>query len=259
MTRNAEGDGPDAGSPLPDKNLPRVREVPPPPSPPTSCPVCGEGLEGRPVVLCTSCGTPHHGDCWNYGRGCAVFACGERTARPPAPVPMAARDDTVLPSWYERSGDGVTVIRAIPHDVMGLGCMGAAVCLMLTIVAVGEGSALFPVPLLGLLAAFAWAVGVERWLRVELRIGSGGTVERSLTLAGLTVRREPAWLDAADVVELVASEPSNDHDLCSVGARLVNGTTRVLFVRRTSSACDLRRGLDHLALALDRTVTLSPP
>lgn len=259
MTRNADTDDPGLGSPAPDKTLPRVREVPPPPAPATSCPVCGEALEGRPVLLCTACGTPHHADCWNYGRGCAVFACGERTARPPAPLPMAARDDTVLPSWYERSDDGTTVIRAIPHDVMGLGCMGAAVCFMLTVVAVGEGSFLFPLPLLGLLAAFAWAVGVERWLRVELRVGLDGSVERTLSLAGLLLRREPRWLDASDVVELVASEPADDHQLCTVSARLVNGSTRVLFVRRTSSAADLRRGLDHLALALDRTVTLSLP
>jgi len=44
---------------------------------PGECPVCGvEAAEGR--VLCRACKTPHHGDCWEYNGGCAVFACGER-------------------------------------------------------------------------------------------------------------------------------------------------------------------------------------
>ncbi|MCA9173819.1 MAG: hypothetical protein KDB14_04965 [Planctomycetales bacterium] len=44
-----------------------------------ACPVCGDLLSGsQHIVYCEKCDTPHHGDCWKYVRGCAVFACGCR-------------------------------------------------------------------------------------------------------------------------------------------------------------------------------------
>lgn len=39
-----------------------------------SCPVCGTGL-GMPAVNCTSCGTPHHPECWQYMGRCSTYAC----------------------------------------------------------------------------------------------------------------------------------------------------------------------------------------
>lgn len=39
-----------------------------------SCPVCGEGLEAG-VVECAGCRTPHHGECWEWAGGCAVYGC----------------------------------------------------------------------------------------------------------------------------------------------------------------------------------------
>jgi hypothetical protein len=45
------------------------------------CPVCGTPV-GDVRVICRECRTPHHGDCWTYNGGCAIFACGgRRTAR----------------------------------------------------------------------------------------------------------------------------------------------------------------------------------
>jgi hypothetical protein len=44
------------------------------------CPVCRE-LLGAAVAVCRSCDTPHHPDCWDFGGGCAVFACGGTRAR----------------------------------------------------------------------------------------------------------------------------------------------------------------------------------
>ncbi len=58
------------------------------------CRVCGEGLSEEThsrqardvIVFCDRCETPHHLSCWQYNRGCAVYACeGEhshRTSRP---------------------------------------------------------------------------------------------------------------------------------------------------------------------------------
>lgn len=43
----------------------------------TSCPVCGDNLEGK-VVYCRQCQMPHHADCWTYSQGCAIYGCGSR-------------------------------------------------------------------------------------------------------------------------------------------------------------------------------------
>lgn len=39
------------------------------------CGVCGSLLTD-PLIICRECSTPHHADCWRYGGGCAVYACG---------------------------------------------------------------------------------------------------------------------------------------------------------------------------------------
>lgn len=49
------------------------------------CPVCGDPLR-EPLRRCAGCGTPHHGECWSYFGGCAIYACrsrGGRAGRPP--------------------------------------------------------------------------------------------------------------------------------------------------------------------------------
>ncbi len=40
-----------------------------------NCPVCGCPLDEGEIVTCPGCETPHHGDCWRYNEGCAVYAC----------------------------------------------------------------------------------------------------------------------------------------------------------------------------------------
>ncbi|HEX7899604.1 MAG TPA: hypothetical protein VF950_17680 [Planctomycetota bacterium] len=39
------------------------------------CQVCGSDDEGRRVV-CRSCRTPHHADCWTYAGRCSTYGCG---------------------------------------------------------------------------------------------------------------------------------------------------------------------------------------
>jgi hypothetical protein len=46
-----------------------------------ACDVCGASLKLGVVVRCARCSTPHHKDCWAFNGRCAVFACGETTAR----------------------------------------------------------------------------------------------------------------------------------------------------------------------------------
>jgi hypothetical protein len=40
-----------------------------------NCLVCGEIIVGS-EVMCQSCRTPHHRECWHYVGGCSVFGCG---------------------------------------------------------------------------------------------------------------------------------------------------------------------------------------
>jgi hypothetical protein len=42
----------------------------------SECPVCGHAVDQG--ITCSTCGTPHHGDCWKYLGGCAIFGCQGR-------------------------------------------------------------------------------------------------------------------------------------------------------------------------------------
>lgn len=46
---------------------------------PVECKVCGESIVG-PHVLCSTCHTPFHKDCWGYVGGCSTFGCTSRTS-----------------------------------------------------------------------------------------------------------------------------------------------------------------------------------
>jgi hypothetical protein len=41
------------------------------------CQICGEEIQDG-AVLCVSCKTPHHRDCWDYYGGCSTYGCGGR-------------------------------------------------------------------------------------------------------------------------------------------------------------------------------------
>lgn len=41
-----------------------------------TCQVCGELIVER-IVLCRSCNTPHHQDCWEYSGACSTYGCGQ--------------------------------------------------------------------------------------------------------------------------------------------------------------------------------------
>ena len=45
---------------------------------PPVCKVCGEIIQGGPVILCTSCRTPHHRECWEYVGSCSIYGCGSK-------------------------------------------------------------------------------------------------------------------------------------------------------------------------------------
>jgi hypothetical protein len=39
------------------------------------CKVCGEPIGSGSVIVCASCNTPHHRDCWEYVGACSIYGC----------------------------------------------------------------------------------------------------------------------------------------------------------------------------------------
>ena len=42
---------------------------------PPTCKVCGEPIDESEIVVCASCNTPHHRDCWEYVGACSIYGC----------------------------------------------------------------------------------------------------------------------------------------------------------------------------------------
>lgn len=56
------------------------------------CPVCRENLQ-QDCIACPVCRALHHGDCWGWNHGCAIFGC----SRSPRPLPFHAELVLVAP------------------------------------------------------------------------------------------------------------------------------------------------------------------
>lgn len=50
---------------------------------PPICKVCGEAVVDGPIIVCSKCGAPHHGDCWEFVGWCSIYGCGGKIGRPP--------------------------------------------------------------------------------------------------------------------------------------------------------------------------------
>jgi hypothetical protein len=48
---------------------------------PPLCEVCGDPIDG-PHVVCVSCRTPFHKDCWVFVAGCSTFGCRGKQSEP---------------------------------------------------------------------------------------------------------------------------------------------------------------------------------
>jgi hypothetical protein len=51
---------------------------------PPTCKVCGNSIDGGPVVTCSACKTPHHRECWEWVGSCSIYGCGCKLAEPVA-------------------------------------------------------------------------------------------------------------------------------------------------------------------------------
>ncbi len=60
-------------------------------APKGNCPVCStEFSEGKPVMYCTKCNTPHHGECFASIGKCSMYACGSVSCTSAAPAEMSS-------------------------------------------------------------------------------------------------------------------------------------------------------------------------
>jgi len=49
---------------------------------PPVCKVCAGLIDGGAIVVCSSCRTPHHRDCWEYVGTCSIYGCGCKVGEP---------------------------------------------------------------------------------------------------------------------------------------------------------------------------------
>ncbi len=43
------------------------------------CPICKKDINlGEAVIICPSCGIPHHANCWDINNGCSTFGCSQQ-------------------------------------------------------------------------------------------------------------------------------------------------------------------------------------
>jgi Prokaryotic RING finger family 1 len=49
---------------------------------PPVCKVCAGLIDGGAIVVCSSCRTPHHRDCWEYVGACSIYGCGCKLGEP---------------------------------------------------------------------------------------------------------------------------------------------------------------------------------
>lgn len=66
-----------AGIDIMEAQTPVAADVGPP-----ICKVCGEPIIVGPVLVCSSCQTPHHRECWQYVGTCSIYGCSGKTAVP---------------------------------------------------------------------------------------------------------------------------------------------------------------------------------
>jgi len=74
------------------------------------CPYCRfPVLDSEGAVVCPSCDTPHHRDCWEENGGCARFGCPHSPGmRPQSPLvvelsPPVRQSAVALRHWWEGS------------------------------------------------------------------------------------------------------------------------------------------------------------
>lgn len=230
---------------------PCAKPVPPERKPDAlSCKICGESLRARTVVRCAKCKTLHHLDCWRFNKGCSMYGCGCRSwEETPAGLVVPAADE------FDRQS-GVTPARGMATGAIPLMIFSSVLTVVVgASVSIAWAAVPFAVTLGLLGAAVRYGLCRER-LRID---AEHGALQRDLSLFGVTLKRQPEWLRAADVVELQTHAPEGRGwiDL-SLYALLTSGERR-LVRRETSPSTERKRQeidqlVERLAVFADCTV-----
>jgi len=61
-----------------------------------TCPVCACDLTADRAVVCTTCGTACHDDCWQFNGRCGIYACGGTNHRPATADDLTGPGDAVI-------------------------------------------------------------------------------------------------------------------------------------------------------------------
>jgi hypothetical protein len=168
-----------------------------------TCPFCRFPLkEGLEAYRCDTCGALHHADCWQEGRGCAVFGCASAESLLPSESALAAAAPPASvsassASAYVGATIGDTTAKSLARDdwiVLGLSLLLALDLIALpwfdmfgvSLTATGAPNAWSGV--LGLFAALAVAsdLAVERFSPQTTLPTIGGTrASTRLVFAGV--------------------------------------------------------------------------
>ena len=81
------------------------------------CPVCGESFSGdqeeRAKVTCSSCGAPHHQDCWDFGVALLGGGCAMA-------IPLSTRiRDREVDQLRSRTQSTIKIFRSLPEKEGG--------------------------------------------------------------------------------------------------------------------------------------------
>lgn len=164
------------------------------------CPVCGEPLLRRGLVVCRSCSAPHHRPCWEYGKGCATYGCQARTFV----IPPGCEDEGV--EFRSRGATSWLMVLFVITVFSGLSGVLRAKLLF------GKSTSKFLLRLirpffLPSILAMIWGPGmVERRFRIDPLTGA---IRKTLLLGGITLSDRVVRTSGADVgsLELLPTAP----------------------------------------------------
>ena len=139
-----------------------------------TCPVCACSLGEEQLKCCPGCETPHHADCWEYNKGCAIYGCKGVVAQDRRPLSAELRLRLPASSYVFRG--------ALVNE--GLARLEVRVMMWVVLLIIAMGSVAFLGLNIYLAMGFLFvAYAVSNFLRDTLRLDiQRGELLREMTL-----------------------------------------------------------------------------